>query len=253
MRKFSIALCSLAILISPFTEAKSLCAKPIAVGISEYWPFIFGPSANPKGLDVILLNEISRKTGCQFTYHALPFKRLVRDIKEGKVDLGMAFLKTAERAEFAYFSTPYFIGNDYVYFNKEGESADAIRDVRTLQEMLHFSYAKILGYGYGEETDQLLASMEKEKVRIVDDQKSLLRLAEIKAVDWIILSELEAIEAQRRIAIDDYLERNQRITANKNQWHVMYSRKTVDRQVVAVFDNIIIEFREKLPGFISAL
>lgn len=52
--------------------------------------------------------------------------------------------------------------------------------------------------------------MNKEKVFIANDRKTLLRLARKKMVDWIILSELEVIDLERNHKISQYLEKIQR-------------------------------------------
>lgn len=238
---------------SALAAQTQICERPLKVGVSEYWPFIFAKGGAYKGVDITLLNAISVRTGCQFSYHPLPFKRLVRGIQEGSIDLGTAFLENAARKQFAHFSTSYFSGNDYVYFNKHAVSASAVEQASSLNQLLGLRYAKVLGYSYGEVTDKFLAWIPKDKVSTVDDQDAALRMIKTQSADWIILSELEAAKLFREHGEDFYLSVNPHIIANDNQWHVMYSKQSVPPEVVEAFDEVILEVKGELAESVSRL
>ena len=233
--------------------AGTVCDRTLKVGVSEYWPFIFSSDNKYKGVDVTLLDKISQLTGCQFSYHPLPFNRLVRGIQDGSIDIGTAFLANDTRKQFAHFSTTYFSGNDYVYFNKDAASASSVKQATSLNQLLGLRYAKVLGYSYGETTDQFLTWLPKDKVSIVNDQDAALRMIKTQSADWIILSELEAEKLFREHGEDFYLGVNSHIVANANRWHVMYSKQSVSPEVVEAFDEVIQEVKGELAESVSRL
>ena len=59
------------------------------------------------GLDVDLLTAVVRNTGCEISFQKGSWRALLQQLKEGEIDLLAGATQTAERDDFAYFTSPY--------------------------------------------------------------------------------------------------------------------------------------------------
>jgi len=59
------------------------------------------------GLDVDLLTAVVRNTDCEISFQKGSWRELLQQLKEGEIDLLAGATQTAERDDFAYFTTPY--------------------------------------------------------------------------------------------------------------------------------------------------
>ena len=67
-------------------------------------PYSYLVAGNAAGIDVDILAELSRRTGVEFDIQLAPFKRVIETVRDGRVDAGMAVLRSAEREGFAIFT-----------------------------------------------------------------------------------------------------------------------------------------------------
>ncbi|PHI35510.1 amino acid ABC transporter substrate-binding protein [Pseudoalteromonas sp. GCY] len=91
-------------------ETLAKCSKTLRVGMNEtLWPpYISRKEGNVSGLEINALNTLFRDSPYCLKYVFYPTSaRMLAELKAGKVDLLVAATKTATRAKFAYFTTPY--------------------------------------------------------------------------------------------------------------------------------------------------
>jgi len=124
---------------------------PITVGWEIWYPYQYQDNNNQlKGLDVLILNAIAEKTSANLAYIELPWKRHLRYLKTGEVNIAMGSSKNKEREEYAYFTDPYRIEEVrlFVLKGKEKEiQLKAITDVIDSNYILGIER----GYFYGDE------------------------------------------------------------------------------------------------------
>ena len=70
---------------------------PITVGWEVWYPYQYQDNNQLKGLDVLILNAIAEKTSANLAYIELPWKRHLRYLSTGEVDIAMGSSKNKER------------------------------------------------------------------------------------------------------------------------------------------------------------
>ncbi|PAY02539.1 amino acid ABC transporter substrate-binding protein [Pseudoalteromonas sp. HM-SA03] len=91
-------------------EATAKCDKTLRIGMNEtqWLPYISRDGGNVSGLEINALNILFNDSSYCLEYVFYPTSaRMLAELKAGKVDVLMAATKTASRARFAYFTTPY--------------------------------------------------------------------------------------------------------------------------------------------------
>ncbi|USE68779.1 amino acid ABC transporter substrate-binding protein [Pseudoalteromonas maricaloris] len=91
-------------------EASAKCDKTLRVGMNEtQWPpYISRSGGNVSGIEINALNTLFNDSSYCLKYVFYPTSsRMLTELKTGKVDLVVAATKTATRAKFAHFTTPY--------------------------------------------------------------------------------------------------------------------------------------------------
>lgn len=105
------------------------------------------------GLDVDLVSAVARNAGCGLDFRKGSWRGLMRQLREGQIDLLAGATRTAEREEFAWFTEPYRDEEFYLYV-----SADRFDELeaRSLEEVLGrgFRIGVVDDYLYGEEIQQ---------------------------------------------------------------------------------------------------
>lgn len=81
----------------PAAAATTACPAVTRVGLSELGYAAFQEDRQVRGVNVDTMTELSRRTGCRFTFDWYPRGRLFAQLANGKVDLTASALRTPER------------------------------------------------------------------------------------------------------------------------------------------------------------
>jgi polar amino acid transport system substrate-binding protein len=73
-------------------------------GDQAFPPYSYLQDGRPAGIDVEIMQELSRRSGVAFDIQLVPFRRLIESLRQGTVDLGMAVLRSSERESFSIYS-----------------------------------------------------------------------------------------------------------------------------------------------------
>lgn len=82
-------------------EAAEACLAPLRTGMLEAG-VVYDPRTR-SGIDVDLLDELTRRTGCRFEWVNAPRVRQWRDMEGGQLDIILSGVETPERLRFAVF------------------------------------------------------------------------------------------------------------------------------------------------------
>lgn len=81
-----------------------LPARLSVAGDVAFPPYSYLAGGQAAGIDVDILAELSRRTGIEFDLQLMPFKRVIESLREGRIDAGMAVLRSPQREDFAIFT-----------------------------------------------------------------------------------------------------------------------------------------------------
>ena len=104
MRSWLFAL----LMLAPLCRAGE--AEPLRV-MTDLWPpfRMEGENGRLQGLDIDLLDELSRRTGLRFEVERAPWARGLAALEQGKADLMTGLARTAERERYIqYLNAPYY-------------------------------------------------------------------------------------------------------------------------------------------------
>lgn len=197
------------ILIAVILTATPVMAEEILrVAFDEHPPWkILDEKGRPTGVDIELLRLVAERLELKLEFVRYPFKRSLRMIELGEVDIMTGVLHRPEReAMFHYMEPPYKSNSDKAFFALKGHNLHVRRhnDLHTLH------IGTQLGHKYYPEFDQD-NQIEKHPVRKVDlNIKMLLD----KRIDAFIITEatgeyhIAKLDLTDRIVKLDYAYRN---------------------------------------------
>ena len=94
-----------------------------------YPPFEFSPKGRPKGFDIDLMNEISRRAGFEVEYENVQFDSILRGLDAELFDASISAMTiTTERERQIDFSDPYFDA-DQALLVESGSKIKAVDDL----------------------------------------------------------------------------------------------------------------------------
>ncbi|WP_374651400.1 substrate-binding periplasmic protein [Dongia sp.] len=155
------------------------CDRPLRVGIVEFGPMYFAE----EGVDVDIIHEMSRRSGCQFEIASMLRIDLWPAIEAGDIDLATNSISTPQRTKLARFVTYFGFKNMMVV---PSGRADAINSLPALTAEPDWRLGLVRGFRYGNYDDYHLKQLLGE-ARILEfpthaELFDALRIGEVQAV-----------------------------------------------------------------------
>lgn len=140
-------------LLSPCAQAAGMCPKqPIRLTFYESGLFYY----EGKGVDVDLVKELQRRSGCAFALSVLPRVRAYTLLENGQVDIVMAAVENPDRKVYAHFA-PYLQQRFAAVIPRSVPAEKTSLAGFTADPSLHFGMVR--GVSYGVPRDQWTAQM----------------------------------------------------------------------------------------------
>lgn len=161
---------------------------------------------NYTGIDKDLVDELGRRSGCQFQTVLESRVRIWAQLSSNALDMSVSGIATAEREKFAYF-IPYFATRNYVLL--QSHLAPSSHSMDGFLNAANLKVAVVKSFKHGPAYDEWLAKL-REQNRVVDaaDFDSVIRLFMAKRVDAVLAlpTSLEPLKrkdiAQQFIVLD---------------------------------------------------
>lgn len=194
------------------------------------------------GLDVELTRTIARSAGYEVDITYRPWKKHITHLRDGQVDIASGATWSRQRAEFAYFSRPYRQEINVLYLPR----GQAVRHhFTTVEGMLRdfqksgFRLGVIAGFTYADPALNAYITDPANAGSIVpsdNDYQNFRNLVEGR-IDGFIADRLVAATSAWRGGWRDMVEEHPfRVSTDI---HFMFSKKTVPRETVNLFNNTI--------------
>ena len=239
MRKTAITL--LATLVATPGLAAEVCERPLNIGHEEWAPFEFsGNGETLKGINVEIHKAIAEKTGCDITWVKSPWKRLLRQVEQGELDVANTASITEERSAYANFSTSYlsyeavlFLGaDDTAQYDSLRAFMDAGNDIAIAR-----------GYAYGDEADTLLAKDQyADQVEVMNKPELSVRMVAAGRIDGTIGNRYTLGYTAREDGVADKIRATDTVVQS-DPVHFMFSKESVPQKVIDAYDEAITELK----------
>lgn len=155
------------------------CARPIRVGVIEFGSMYH----DGKGVDIDLLGELTKRTGCQFDIKLTTRAKLWPQIEAGELDIATNSISTPDRAKLARFVTYFGFKNMMVM---PADQVGTTFSLTALVEKADWRLGLVRGFRYGNYYDYHLKTLlGDDRVVFYDTQMALfdgLRHGEVEAI-----------------------------------------------------------------------
>lgn len=159
--------CAVALLLTPLivSEAPGSSCRLRVGSEAPYPPFqTVDAQGEFGGQEIDMLREIARRIGCDLDIKAMPWARILHDIRDGRLDIAVNAIETPERETYAWFSHPYLHEELRLYVRAEdGGNGFSLPDgLEGLRRLPGGSgpgrIGTVNGYSFGPAFDALVAS-----------------------------------------------------------------------------------------------
>ncbi|MDX1539646.1 transporter substrate-binding domain-containing protein [Arsukibacterium sp.] len=245
----SLALLLTMVACQPVSEPEvALPAEPIAqrmsavppqcsltMGFDAWEPYQYMTVGNTvTGLDVELVRAVAAEMQCELNIVQGSWVELLGLLREGEIDFVLGASVTEDRQAFAYFSEPYRQEQFSLYVRAD----DVGLPVNSIEEFIAAGYKLgiVNEYYYGDELATLYASAEyrPQFVGAIISEMNMARLLD-EEIDGLLEDSFVAASILRRKGLDDLIKPHQ-ITLGNNDVYVMFSKASVEEQLVAEFN-----------------
>ncbi|XOZ32554.1 substrate-binding periplasmic protein [Halomonadaceae bacterium KBTZ08] len=191
-----------------------------------------------KGLDIELMRAMADQAGCELTLVEQPWKRHLRNLKKGRVDIAAGADYSPERADYAYFSRPYRT-ESVDLFMRRGEADNyelkGLRDIRDQDLVVGVTR----GYDYGKqfETMKTLPGFEEHIEPARSDLLNYRKLAR-KRLDAFLADPL-VLKAQVRGSTFEGAFEAHPLRVKQAPIYLMFSRESTSKELVQRFNKAL--------------
>ncbi len=215
----------------------------ITIGVADRPVFQhMGPSGKVEGLDVELSRYIFTQAGFDIKYEHYPWTRIVRKIELGELDVALSANDTPERRQFAYFSNETFRLGHNVLFTTQAKS-NRFAGMSSLIDLKNKKLRLAVHRGASYSNEYNLLKNEPwfaNNLVVVDLPERSLDLLLKERVDGFLGSEYGVKQWQQSRGINGQLVEVFRLMSDADaQTHIMYSKKSVPKELVDKVDNVM--------------
>lgn len=240
-RKIICLLCLLWLSVS----ASAGCNEGLVIAYSNWPPYHYADElSEPAGLDIEILGNVLSTIGCAYTLRQVPWKRALRELEGGSVDVGLAASKNAERESFAWFSVPYRRESMVMFMRKSDPLQYSPHSLSDLADT-DYTVGLVLGIWYGEDLEDLFHRKPGFRPRVLQqlENKSLLNGLVRGRVDIVVSDLFNGVFAARQDDVLAKIKVRPEII-NDNDIHYMFSRKTVSAAELGRINATITAFQK---------
>jgi polar amino acid transport system substrate-binding protein len=200
------------------------------------------PDDSVRGLDIDLIKAIANEAGCNVNYIQKSWMDLLRDVKDGNIDLVAGASKNQSREEFAYFSDNYR-HESFILYVRTGETQKYAN--KSLKELLdsNFRLGATDDYIYG---DMVTALQDDPKykskfVYVPMTEVNYYNLLERKT-DGFLEDPFVAAFTLKRKGLQEQIEAYP-IEIHSGDVAIMFSKKSVKAETVTAFNQAIVRLK----------
>ncbi|WP_375326631.1 transporter substrate-binding domain-containing protein [Candidatus Tisiphia endosymbiont of Nemotelus uliginosus] len=195
------------------------------------------------GLDIELINTISNRVGVNIQYINSSGIKSISNIQNGKSDIVAGATYTDERAEFANFSTPYRVEEISLFVlssSKKQVNFTTVPELLAQIRALNFRLGIMTGFVYGDIkiTNYLNDANNSDIIIKYESNSELFNALIRKEIDGFITDKLTGLA----LILSYTNEQIEEVpTGIKVPLHLMFSQKTVSKDLVERFNKAIKE------------
>lgn len=191
----------------------------LVAAFSVWEPFVIEEEdGRQHGIDVGLLTEIAKRLGLELHLQPCPWRRCLKTLEDGHIDVLTSFAYTEERAQFAHYIKPaYSEVTPVFYYNR----TNPVR-IEDYDDLRQITVGAVVDSRYFEpfDSDPTLDKFE------AGSEVILLRMLAAERLDAIVGSDSNADFEIRRNHLEYLITKAPFRSGHKNEIHMAVSRKS---------------------------
>ncbi|RCK40259.1 hypothetical protein TH24_09875 [Thalassospira xiamenensis] len=224
-----------------YAQSTGPSSSELRVAFSVWEPFVIDDETGRHGIDMAILTELAHRMDKALSLHPCPWRRCLKMLEDGDIDILSSFAYTAEREKFAFYIKPPYSRVSPVFYVRQGKNTHIAQyaDLKTL------AVGSVVDSRYFEpfDSDRSLNKFE------ASSEMLLLRMLEANRVDTIVGSDANVDFEIRRNNLDDIIRKAAFRPDHHNDIHIAVSRNSPLMSQTDQISKIITDLREE--GFIA--
>ncbi len=221
------------------SAATPTAEKMLGYGWEPWEPYQYkGENGEVHGLDVELVEAMAIVAGYRINVRAVPWKRHLKDIQAGRIELASGASKSDERKAYAYFSVPYRM-ETVVLLVRRGEAEDyKFQSLRSIVRT-GFRLGAIRSYYYGETFAELkeIPKFQAQLSEVTEEEQNLRKLLNNR-LDGMLIDMYTAASLTHRLHVESRIDVHP-MTIHVAPVHLMFSKKSCTRTDVEAFNQAL--------------
>ncbi|MCH2274553.1 transporter substrate-binding domain-containing protein [Thalassospira sp.] len=222
-------------------QSEPLRQGQLRAAFSVWEPFVIDDASGPHGIDMAILTELSHRMSKVLVLQPCPWRRCLKMLEEGDIDVLSSFAYTAEREKFAFYIKPAYSRVSPVFYVRQGKNTQISQynDLKTL------AVGSVVDSRYFEPFDSDTSLNKFE----ASSEMLLLRMLEASRVDVIVGSDANVDFEIRRNNLGDIIRKADFRPDHHNDIHIAISRNSPLMSQTDQISKVITDLREE--GFIA--
>jgi len=212
----------------------------------EPWPpfqYVDIKTGEPTGFDIELISAIFNKMLCKPKFIVIHWDAHLLRLKDGSLDFAQGASYSAEREEYAYFSEPYRSETVNLYVLKGRSNKYKFKSLADIKGS-SFRLGVTSGYYYGREYSELIKNpMFKKHVNETNVDLAHSKMLVLDRIDGFLMDNIAAHKIITAKNLWDKIEIHP-MKVYSCGIHVMFSKKSVQHEIVEAFNNELSQFKE---------
>ena len=149
--------------------------------LDNFKPFSWKENGEAKGIDVDMTKELFKRAGLDYSISFVPWKRVMKNVEDGKSHFGFAAFKTDKREAFShYLEKPLHYSIYSIFVTKGGKFS-----FNSVEDLTGKSFGINRGFNVG---DEILNAKKSGKLKIeeANSTEQNLRKLDVGRMDGII-------------------------------------------------------------------
>ncbi|WP_373974223.1 transporter substrate-binding domain-containing protein [Chitinibacter sp. SCUT-21] len=201
------------LLWSPLVAAFDCGQQPIKVAFYQFG-LLYDQG---KGIDKDVIDELQKRTRCQFAIQVMPRARIWADLASGQLDMSVSAVATPEREQFARF-IPYLAGRNRTILDKK--TAARVKTAEQFLQLKEAQFAAVRSIKHGKDYDLFLDQLRMQQ-RVQDSPDldatfSKLREGRVQGIfaqSVLYRYELRKLNMEQQVEVQNWFPNDQGVKA----------------------------------------
>jgi polar amino acid transport system substrate-binding protein len=208
---------------------------------SPYPPYVVGEmgAAPSGGVTLDVLREIGRRMGIDIQVRLMPWKRVLENVRTGRVDGVTTLMVTEDRKQFLVYTDMFTQSRELFFYNRE-QTPDF--DWTDYADLNGLSIGLVSGYTYGQEFLEAARRLNMDIEYSPTDQTAYAKLARGR-IDLVLDDERSGkLQIKNHPALSGVILAHQK-PVTVYDYHMAFSRKSRARTLVDEVNRVLDRMR----------